>query len=396
MLAPAAPCYNPRVFWTFLLSGLALLSAGLLLWQYLVARRFPLHVRAGHGQPRPGVTVLKPLKGCDAETERCLRSWFNQDYGGPVQILLGVASPADPACEVVRRLLAEFPARDAQLAVCGETLGANAKVSTLIQLERLTKHEVTVVSDADVWAPFDLLTEVVAALADERVGLVNCFYQLANPTTAAMRWEAIMVNADFWSQVLQSRSLRPMDFALGAVMAVRRGALREIGGFVALADYLADDYQLGHLVAGAGWRIELCPVVVECRESPRGWREVWSHQLRWARTIRVCQPVPYFFSILSNPTLWPLLWLAAAPRLEVLAAVVTLLLGRIVAALDLQERLTRSREHEANGWLVPLRDLFGAVIWALAFVGNEITWRGRRYRIQPGGKLENRRDESAR
>ena len=31
-----------------------------------------------------------------------------------------------------------------------------------------------------------------------------------------------------------------------------------------------------------------------------GWSAVWKHQLRWARTIRVCQPVPYFFSLLSN------------------------------------------------------------------------------------------------
>ena len=35
--------------------------------------------------------------------------------------------------------------------------------------------------------------------------------------------------------------------------------------------------------------------------------EVWIHQLRWARTIRVCQSVPYFFSILNNVTLWALL-----------------------------------------------------------------------------------------
>ncbi len=79
---------------------------------------------------------------------------------------------------------------------------------------------------------------VVAPLRDPGVGLVNCFYRLANPSTLAMRWEAIAINADFWSQVLQGRTLQPLDFALGAVMATRRDPLAKIGGFEALADYL--------------------------------------------------------------------------------------------------------------------------------------------------------------
>ena len=107
-----------------------------------------------------------------------------------------------------------------------------------------------------------------------------------------MQWEAIAINADFWSQVLQSRSLKPMDFALGAVMATRRQQLREIGGFAALVDCLADDYQLGNRIARRGYPIALSPVVVECWSAPMGWAAVWKHQLRWARTIRVCQPRP--------------------------------------------------------------------------------------------------------
>jgi len=43
------------------------------------------------------------------------------------------------------------------------------------------------------------------------------------------------------------------------------------------------------------------------------------HQLRWARTIRVCQPFPFFMSILNNSTLWPLLWLAVTRHPAVLS-----------------------------------------------------------------------------
>ncbi len=46
---------------TFILGALALLSLVLTLWQWLVARRFPLNRRgAAHSFP-PALTLLKPL-----------------------------------------------------------------------------------------------------------------------------------------------------------------------------------------------------------------------------------------------------------------------------------------------------------------------------------------------
>ncbi len=366
-----------------ILSGL---SSVLTLWQFLVARRFPLHARTADTSFAPGVSLLKPLKGRDAETEQCLRSWFAQKYNGPVQILFGVADAADPVCDLVRQLLAAHPPADAELLICGPPTCPNAKVSTLAQLERRAKHELLIISDADVRVPPDLLANLVVPLRDPAVGLVNCFYQLANPQTAAMRCEAVAINADFWSQVLQSRSLKPLDFALGAVMATRTTALRQIGGFAALGDDLADDYQLGHRIAATGARIELSPVVVECWEAPQHWQQVWAHQLRWARTIRACQPAPYFFSILSNATLWPLLWFACLPtKTSLLGALACIFIRRLTAAFN-YARLARGGNLLVP-WLAMVKDLLGAVIWAQAFLGNHVTWRGVRYRVQAGGKL---------
>ncbi len=370
--------------------SLALLSLGLTIWQWLVARRFPLHQRVPEPSlpnPQPPVSLLKPLKGCDTATEDCLRSWFRQHYPGSTQVLFGVAAADDPVCAIVRRLLLEFPASDAQLVVCGPLLGANAKVSQLVELERQAKHDLLIVSDADVRVPPDLLANIVAPLQQPGIGLVNCFYRLANPTTLAMQWEAIAINADFWSQVLQSRSLKPLDFALGAVMALRRQQLQDIGGFAALADSLADDYQLGNRIARCGYTIALSPVVVECWSAPMGWAAVWKHQLRWARTIRVCQPVPYFFSLLSNATLWPLLWLTINPAAPVCAFAVCCWLTRIITALNLEQRLTQGRTRFAQGWLVPAKDLLQAAIWLLAFLGNRVEWRGRQMRLRRDGTL---------
>jgi ceramide glucosyltransferase len=197
--------------------------------------------------------------------------------------------------------------------------------------------------------------------------------------------EAVAVNADFWSQVLQGNMLKPMDFALGAVMATTKTRLAQIGGFEGLLDYLADDYQLGHRIARTGARLVICPVPVECRSAAQSASAVWKHQLRWARTIRVCQPTAYFFSILSNATLWPLLGLIGNGLGGVTLLAVAVLL-RILTARSNYARLAG-----ANGWkagfLAPLKDLLQVPIWALAFVGNEIVWREQRFRVDRGGKL---------
>lgn len=391
-----------------ILGALALLSLALLLWQWVAAVRFPLHQRTADKSFAPAVTLLKSLKGADDATEDCLRSWFAQDYAGEVQILFAIATADDPVGGIVRKLTQEFPQRDVQLLVVTELIGANAKVSKLAELEKLAKHEILVISDADVRVAPDFLANAVAPLRTPEVGLVNCFYRLANPTTLAMQWEAIAINADFWSQVLQSQTLKPLDFALGAVMLTRRQQLEEIGGFKSLADCLADDYQLGNRIARKGHRIVLCPVVVECWDPPMSWQAVWKHQLRWARTIRVCQPVPYFFSILSNAGFWALLALVVgltqmharwnSPlygtnssmtfHLHLVAVVGAVsIVIRMILACDLQRRLTRSSGSANYFWMVPIKDLLQTATWLCAFAGNSIEWRGQTYRLHPDGTL---------
>jgi ceramide glucosyltransferase len=371
---------------SLLFATLALLSLALTFWQWLVARRFPLHRRVPAPTPPPGVTLLKPLKGADAETAQCLRSWFEQDYAGEVQILFGVSTKDDPVCAVVRDLIVAHPECQAQLVVCGDLIGPNAKVSKLAHLERLARHDLLIVSDADVRVPPYFLAQVVAPLQSGDVGLVNCFYRLAQPSNVAMRWEAFAVNADFWSQVLQARSLKSLDFALGAAMATTRAQLSRIGGFVALADYLADDYQLGQQIARRGGPIALCPVVVECWSAPMTWAEVWRHQLRWARTIRACQPVSYFFSILSNATLWPLLWAVSRPSILTGVAAGICLLSRMSSGLYCERKLTQSLDWQSL-WLAPSKDLLQVLIWAAAYLSNDVVWRGERLRLLAGGKL---------
>ena len=39
-------------------------------------------------------------------------------------------------------------------------------------------------------------------------------------------------------------------------------------------------------------------------------------------------------------------------------------------------------------WLLPLRDMLSFFTWALSFLGNRVDWRGSRFVLKPGGKIE--------
>ena len=340
------------------------------------------------GAETPGVTILKPLKGREGRSRQCLRSWFTLRYPGPIQLLFGVKDADDPVVEIIRELKAEFPEVDARVVVCPESLGPNSKVSTLMQLEPLIENPLVVVSDADVQVPFDYLTAATWWFQETDVGLVSNLYSLANPSSFAMYWEATVVNSDFWSQVMQSRQLGRIKFGLGATMMIRREMLQRIGGFASIVDYLADDYQLGRRISQLPARVEISPVVVDCWEGRGGWSHVWGHQLRWARTIRVCQPIPYFFSVITAVSWWAMLWLILGDAHPLIVAAIIAL--RVIMATVQSFRLKNYKSTYNPvliGLMAPIKDVLSTCIWLLAFSGGKVRWRGNTFHVRANGRM---------
>jgi ceramide glucosyltransferase len=382
--------WSTKSIWP-LLATAAVQSIGISLWQHIVAVRFcldPQESEATINGSLPSITVLKPLKGCDGETRANLTSWLTQDYPGAVQVLFGVSSSNDPAFLAVQGLIAKHSNCNAGLVICPPNGASNPKVSTLIRLMPLAENAIIVVADADVRAQNHLLRRLVATLERPGVGLAHCLFRLANPQGLGMQMEALGVNADFWAQVLQAHSIGMKDFALGQVMALRRELLEEIGGFGRIADFLADDYQLGNLVSRTGRRIELCQAVVNCFGAPASWNKVWTHQLRWARTFRVCKPLAFFLSITGNATLWPVVW-TTLQRLDPLAwsSLALWLIFRSFLAHQRFRKLSGNSSEASHAWLAPVYDLFQAVQWAAAHFGNCVKWQGKTYRLLSGGRM---------
>jgi len=337
----------------------------------------------------PPITILKPLKGMDAESYDNFASFCTQNYPGDVQLLFAVASADDPVVEVVRQLIESFPDHDISLLINPAIHGPNYKVSNLINACNKAKHDIIIVCDSDIRVPQDYLRSVSAHFIDPQVGLVTSLYRTSRVHGVATAVEATGFTTEMIPNVLVALQLEGLSFALGASMAVRREALADIGGFPALADYLADDYQLGNKVHCSGWRIALDACFVESMMKADDLPAVFARQLRWARTMRVSRPGGYLASGITLP--FPAVVLAGmiAPTPAVgLSAVALLYVVRLGVATMFSRTVVRDNLLPGWLWLIPLRDMLAFFTWALSFLGNRVEWRGSRFRLRPGGKLE--------
>src|SRR5262245_699174 len=138
------------------------------LWAAIRFRR--TNRRVSSGDFTPPVSVLKPLCGIDPHAYDSLRSHCIQDYPD-FEIIFGVADPHDPIAPTVERLIDEFPAVSLKLVVCPQLSGANFKVSNLLQMLPMARHEYLVVNDSDIAVPSDYLRKVMAPLKTASVGV---------------------------------------------------------------------------------------------------------------------------------------------------------------------------------------------------------------------------------
>src|SRR5258707_7201575 len=96
-------------------------------------------------------------------------------------------------------------------------------------------------------------------------------------------------------------------------MVTTRERLRDIGGFEAVVDYLAEDFQLGYRIAALGYRVELAPYVVSSECAAGDVRSYFQHQLRWATTVRHSRPWGYARLLLTQGLPWAVAAALTAP-----------------------------------------------------------------------------------
>lgn len=373
---------------TALLTTLALASIAYRLVSLVAAIRFFSRAdKPSSPIPPPPVSVMIPLCGVDFEAYENYLSFCRQEYP-EFQLVFGVQDPGDSSVEVVRRLMAECPDRDIELVIGSETIGHNPKVNNLHNMSRRVKHDIIVLADSDIRVEPDYLSSVAEQLDDDRVGLVTCFYRAGAAPSLGAKIEAVGITGDFASGVLVANQLEGMSFALGATIGVKRKVLESIGGFKAVADYLADDYMLGNLVWKAGCQVRLSRHVVQTVLHPVSIASMITHQVRWARGIRACRPRGHFGSIVTYGTalacLNVLVCSTSLPSLLLLASVLSV---RLCSAWFVGVRCLGDDILRRNILLVPIADILGFVVWCLGIRGRNVVWRGKTFHLDRDGKI---------
>jgi len=289
---------------------------------------------------------------------------------------------------LVERLRKEFPDRRIKLVVCPRDLGANRKVSNLIQMLPAARYDHLLVSDGDIRVPPDYLRRIMAPLADSRVGLVTALYRAVAGHTLGSKLEALSIS-DFAAAVLVSyANRRAFHYGFGSTLAFPRGVLGRIGGFETLAEYLADDHQLGTLIAQAGYSIVLADLVVETHLPDYSLRDFWNHQLRWARTVRDASPRGNAGLVLVFGVQWAAVTvLAAAGASWAWALFAGAYAARIAALLVVGIGVCHDRGTLRRLWLLPLRDVQALLVWAASYAGRTVVWRGDRFVLKHGRLL---------
>jgi ceramide glucosyltransferase len=375
--------------WRLLILLLALAPLAYYVAAILAAIRFFRRERKKHlADFRPPVSILKPVRGVDFGSYENFSSFCRQNYED-YEILFCVNEMSDAAVPVIQRVIAEFPQRRIRILSGATQAGTNRKVNNLALLTKEAQHEFLVQSDGDVRVGPDYLREVIAPFADPAVGIVSCFYRGITQANLGAELESVGAASDFFPGAMVADWMEGVTFALGASVATTKTWLGKIGGYEGIANFLADDYEIGNRVHKAGGRVLLSREAVWTMYPALTLREYWEHQVRWARTVRLVRPASFFGLIVTHGLPWavaaalvaPNAWISGGYLMAYLA--LRLAMAWVAGVWGVRDEVLRRKL-----WLVPLRDAVHFVVWLEGFTSNRVKWGGIEYTVEDGKMKE--------
>ncbi len=368
----------------WLLESLALIGVVYVLTATILTLRFMTRAKLAPVS-FPAMTLVKPLHGDHPGLAESLAGFCDQDYPGEVQIILGVQAADDAAIAVVRTLQRAYPDRDIELVIDPRQHGTNRKVSNLINIAERARHDVLVLSDADIGVKPDYLRQVVGALLSPGVGAVSCLYVGKPDASPWSRLGAMAISYQFMPNAVLGKSIGLAHPCFGSTIALTRKVLGEIGGLAAFRDHLADDYEIGQAVRDRGYAIAIPPMTVTHLSLEPTFAALVDHEMRWARTLRQIDPKGYAGSLVTYP-----LPLAVAAALVLQGSPSAIGLFLLAAGVRIACKFAMDAATGApvgRWWMIPARDLLSFGVFIASFTVDTVGWQGRRFKVGRDGVL---------
>jgi len=358
-----------------------LVSVGIAIFR---CRRRDAASRAAVGSPP--VTLLRPICGVEPFCADTLGSGFRLDYP-ELEIIFCAARGDDPAVAIVQRLIADHPLVPARLLIGDDRLSANPKLNNLVKGWRAARHKWIVMADSNVLLPVDSLQRLLGRWLPD-TGAVSSLPIGSRPANFWAEVECAFLNTHAARFEYASEALG-FGFAQGKTMLFRRDLVERAGGIGVLAADRAEDAAATKMVRAAGRRVRLVDQPFEQPLGRRGFAEVWSRQVRWARLRRHS----FFWLFLPESLVGsalPTVCLAAiaAEREFSIAGSVGLLFGVWFGA----EAILAHCAGWHLSWRTPaallVRDLILPALWIASWAGSGFVWRGTAMRAERGGATE--------
>jgi GT2 family glycosyltransferase len=353
------------------------------------------------GQPCPKVAAILCLRGRDPFLEACLRALLNQDYPR-YEVRVIVDCREDAAWQAVEAVAREYPAATLQIMPLTQprrtcSLKCSSVVQAISALDE--SYDVAALLDADTVPHRTWLRELVAPLADPRVGATtgNRWYLPADASWAGLvryLWNA--------AAIVQMYCYR---IPWGGTLALKMQILRQSDLLDRWQRAFCEDTMLYGALRRQGFRVQFVPSLMmvnreacsmagffgwvrrqllTARLYHPGWPAVVAHGL--GTFLLLTFSAGLLLAALGTRHWGAVAWLAAG-----LACYLALLPCLLLLMEQSVRRIVRARG-EPTAWLsaaavakIPPAILLTQGIYTAALVSalflRNVQWRGIRYRV---------------
>lgn len=335
--------------------------------------------------PPPLVTILKPLKGLQAELSENLISFLNlKDV--PYEVLIGIADRNDPAVAIVETLMAKYPEAPIRLVFTTNQPGTNPKISNLIGLEVQAQGEILLISDDSTRAHPDSLKFLIAAFNDSRVGwaCAPCFVRQSRSFGTKLR--SLFIGGQLAPIMCGVYCCTGVTPTMGSWLAIRKQALVDMGGFAALSPFLAEDGAIGPILIRLGWKGAIIPEPIDRYLGDWNLAQAWAQAVRWARLFRMFSPIAPLMLVVFNGTFWLLLAAIFAAK-GMMPAALFLAIAGLLCWLCNSFTYVQLGGAIAHLALLPFLDIKMMLVMLSSYTSNEVIWQGQHFRVSKNSQI---------
>jgi cellulose synthase/poly-beta-1,6-N-acetylglucosamine synthase-like glycosyltransferase len=380
------------------------LLLALLTWEH---RRYVRSCLRGleHHRPTGRVALFAPCKGLDLDIESNLRAILDQDYDD-YEVTFIVESTDDPVYPAIRRAIAEHPSVPTQVIIAGRASDSGQKVHNLRVATQYLSPRIKYLAfvDSDACPRPEWLRSLVARLDEPGWGAVTGYRWFVPKRATIANALVYSMNCDVISLLTKSSH----SLIWGGSWAIRRDVFEAIELHAAWKGTLSDDLVASRLMRQHRLKVRFEPACVVASPLDQSLWHAMSFIRRQYLVTRFYTLDWWLFSLLaatcSNAIwlgnlgvfMWSLLSGSPSPWIPVAVSAVlyavTVYRGWLRQDLVLtyfahREKASR-RIRLFDIWANPLVEFAHWLGVAISSVGRHVHWRGIRYHVLPGGKVE--------